>query len=62
MGRREDLAPGTGPLLMLAGRGDATEAASVGPAVDSVFAFNLLPLALCALFMILLIRMGSRGH
>ncbi len=47
---------------MLAGLGDATEAASVGPAVDSVFAFNLLPLALCALFMILLIRMGTRGH
>ncbi len=51
-----------GMVSSIAGLGDATEAASVGPAVDSVFAFNLLPLALCALFMILLIRMGSRGH
>ncbi len=36
--------------------------AAAGPAVDSVFAFNLVPLALCALFMIMLIRMGTRGH
>ena len=47
---------------MLAGLGDATEAASVGPAVDSVLVFTLIPLTLAAAFMILLIRMGSRGH
>ncbi len=62
MGRREDLAPGTGPLLMLAGLGDATEVAVAGPAVNFVFAFNLVPLALTVLFMIMLIRMGTRGH
>lgn len=51
-----------GMLTSVAGLGDATEAASVGPAVNLVFAFNLIPLVLAALFMFMLIRLGGRGH
>ena len=36
--------------------------AAAGPAVNFVFAFNLVPRALTVLFMIMLIRMGTRGH
>jgi MFS family permease len=50
-----------GMVSSIAGLGDATEAASVGPAVNAVFAFNLIPLTLAALFMFMLIRMGRRG-
>ena len=51
-----------GMVSSIAGLGDATEAASVGPAVTSVFAFNLIPLALAALFMFMLIRMARRDR
>ncbi len=51
-----------GMLASIAGLGDATEAASVGPAVTFVFAFNLLPLALTVLFMFMLVRLGGRGR
>ncbi len=51
-----------GMVSSIAGLGDATEAAAVGPAVETVFVFTLIPLTLAAAFMILLIRMGSRGH
>jgi len=51
-----------GMVSSIAGLGDATEAAAVGPAVTAVFAFNLIPLALAALFMFMLIRMSRRGR
>ncbi|HSR54871.1 MAG TPA: MFS transporter [Alphaproteobacteria bacterium] len=47
-----------GMLSSVAGLGDGTEAAAVGPAVNFVFTFNLLPLACAALFMFLLLRLG----
>ena len=51
-----------GMVSSIAGLGDATEAAAVGPAVNLVLAFNLIPLTLAALFMFMLIRMGARGR
>jgi len=51
-----------GMVSSIAGLGEATEAASVGPAVNAVFAFNLIPLILAALFMFMLVRMGKRGR
>jgi MFS family permease len=49
-----------GMVSSIAGLGDAIEAASVGPAVSSVFTFNLIPLALATLFVFMLVRMGRR--
>jgi hypothetical protein len=49
-----------GMLASVAGLGDATEPQAVGPAVNFVFTFNLLPLSCAALFMFLLLRMARR--
>ncbi|MDX1484602.1 MAG: MFS transporter [Alphaproteobacteria bacterium] len=51
-----------GMVASVAGLGDATDPAAVGPAVSSVFAFNLLPLTLAAVFMFMLIPLARRGR
>jgi MFS family permease len=50
-----------GMLASVGGLGDATEPEAVGPALNFVFTFNLLPLACAALFMFLLLRLARRG-
>jgi len=45
-----------GVLSTIAGLGDATTAATVGPAVTFVYTANLIPVAIAAIFMFLLLR------
>ncbi len=49
-----------GMVASIAGLGDATVAAKVGPAVNTVFAVNLIPLAVGAVFMLMLVAMVRR--
>ncbi len=51
-----------GVLSHLAGLGDATQADAVGRAVTFVYAVNLLPLGVAAIFMFLLVAMGRRAE
>lgn len=46
----------SGVLSIVAGLGDATSAATVGPAITFVYGANMLPIAIAALFMFLLLR------
>lgn len=50
-----------GMLSGLAGLGDATDAAAVGPAITFVYGFNLIPLAVTACFMFMLLRLDGKG-
>lgn len=50
-----------GMLSTIAGLGDATEPAAVGNAVTAVYGFSLLPLFCAAIFMVMLVRHGSRS-
>ncbi|MDH3239880.1 MAG: MFS transporter [Alphaproteobacteria bacterium] len=50
-----------GMLASVAGLGDATKPEAVGPAVNFVFTFNLIPLACAALFMFALLRLAQRA-
>ena len=51
-----------GVLSHLAGLGDATDPAAVGHAVSFVYGVNLLPLAVAAGFMFVLVAMGRRAE
>lgn len=51
-----------GMVASIAGLGDGTHAAAVGPAVNSVFGFNLIPLSCAAVFMFILVHRGKRGR
>jgi len=48
-----------GVLSTIAGLGDATTAATVGPAVAFVYSANMVPVAAAAIFMIMLLRRGA---
>ena len=50
-----------GVLSTIAGLGDATTAATVGPAITFVYGANMVPVVIAAIFMFLLIRRDT-GH
>ena len=49
-----------GMVSTVAGLGDGTDAAAVGPAVNSIFALNMIPLVVTAAFMFMLLARDPR--
>ncbi len=49
-----------GMVSTVAGLGDGTDAAAVGPAVNAVFALNMIPLVITAMFMYMLLARHAR--
>ena len=48
----------SGVLSTMAGLGDATSAEAVGPAITFVYGANMIPIAVAAIFMFMLLRPG----
>jgi predicted MFS family arabinose efflux permease len=48
-----------GVLSTIAGLGDATTAATVGPAITFVYGANMIPVVIAAIFMFMLVRRDS---